>query len=104
MPIGMKKSRPGILINVMCRKKDKEAVIKAVFKHTTTIGIRENTLNRYVLDRRIEDVKTPYGTVRCKVSSGYGVERRKYEYDDVSRIAKENNISNQDVYTAIKKE
>ncbi len=104
MPIGMKKSRPGILINVMCRKKDKEAVIKAVFKHTTTIGIRENTLNRYVLDRRIEDVKTPYGTVRCKVSSGYGVERRKYEYDDVSRIAKENNISIQDVFSAIKKD
>lgn len=104
MPIGMKKSRPGILINVMCRKKDKEAVIKAVFKHTTTIGIRENTLNRYVLDRRIENVKTPYGTVRCKVSSGYGVERRKYEYDDVSRIAKENNISIQDVFSAIKKD
>ena len=104
MPIGMKKSRPGILINVMCRKKDKEAVIKAVFKHTTTIGIRENTLNRYVLDRRIEDVKTAYGTVRCKVSSGYGVERRKYEYDDVSRIAKENNISIQDVFSAIKKD
>ena len=104
MPIGMKKSRPGILINVMCRKKDKEAVIKAVFKHTTTIGIRENTLNRYVLDRRIEDVKTAYGTVHCKVSSGYGVERRKYEYDDVSRLAKENNISIQDVFSAIKKD
>ena len=104
MPIGMKKSRPGILINVMCRGKDREAVIKAVFKHTTTIGIRENTLNRYVLDRRIEEVETAYGTVRCKVSSGYGVERRKYEYDDVSRIAKENNISIQDVFSAIKKD
>ena len=88
MPIGMKKSRPGTLIKVMCREKDKESVIQAVFKHTTTIGIRENVLNRY-------------GSVRCKVSQGYGVERRKYEYDDISRIAVENNISIEDVMSKL---
>jgi uncharacterized protein (DUF111 family) len=93
VPIGMKKSRPGVLIHVMCRESDKEAMIRAIFKHTTTIGIRESNLCRYVLDRRMETVETPYGVVRCKVSSGYGVERKKFEYDDLSRIAKENNIS-----------
>lgn len=101
MPIGMKKSRPGTLIKVMCREKDKESVIQAVFKHTTTIGIRENVLNRYVLDRRIETVQTTFGSVRCKVSQGYGVERRKYEYDDISRIAVENNISIEDVMSKL---
>ena len=93
VPIGMKKSRPGVLIHVMCRETDKESVIRAIFKHTTTIGIRENKLRRYVLDRRFDTVDTPYGIVRCKVSSGYGVERKKYEYDDLSRIAGENHIS-----------
>lgn len=93
IPISMKKSRPGVLIHVMCREADKEAVIQAVFKHTTTIGIRENKLRRYVLERHIETHDTPYGAVRCKISSGYGVERRKYEYEDLSRIAKEKNIS-----------
>jgi uncharacterized protein (TIGR00299 family) protein len=93
VPIGMKKSRPGILIHVMCRESDKEAMIRAIFKHTTTIGIRESNLCRYVLDRHMETVETPYGVVRYKVSSGYGVERKKFEYDDLSRIAKENNIS-----------
>ena len=101
MPIGMKKSRPGTLIKVMCREKDKESVIQAVFKHTTTIGIRENVLNRYVLDRHIETVQTTFGSVRCKVSQGYGVERRKYEYDDISRIAVENNISIEDVMSKL---
>lgn len=101
MPIGMKKSRPGTLIKVMCREKDKESVIQAVFKHTTTIGIRENVLNRYVLDRHIETVQTNFGSVRCKVSQGYGVERRKYEYDDISRIAVENNISIEDVMSKL---
>lgn len=103
IPIGMKKSRPGILIKVMCCEKDKEAVIRSIFKHTTTIGVRENMFHRYVLDRHIEETKTAYGTIRCKVSSGYGVERRKYEYDDVSRIAKEENISIGEVFARLKK-
>lgn len=91
--IGMKKSRPGILIHVMCREADRETILKSIFKHTTTIGIRENKLHRYVLDRSIQTLDTPYGSVRCKISSGYGVERKKYEYDDLARIAKERNIS-----------
>lgn len=96
VPIGMKKSRPGILIRIMCRKADKETMIQTVFKHTATIGIRESTLRRYVLDRHIETLETPYGPVRSKVSSGYGVERSKYEYDDLSRIAREKGISIQE--------
>ena len=92
IPIGMKKSRPGLLIHAMCREQDKEAVISAMFAHTSTIGIRENKFVRRVLSRRIEDVDTPYGQVRLKVSSGYGVERRKYEYEDIARIAEEKGI------------
>ena len=72
-------------------------IVKAVFKHTTTIGIREERMNRYVLDRRTETVETKYGPVRCKVSSGYGVERKKYEYDDMTRIATERDLSLFDV-------
>ena len=86
--IGMKKSRPGILIHIMCREKDKEAIIRNVFKYTTTIGIRENKLQRYILEREIKNIETAYGSVRCKISKGYGVERRKYEYDDLAKIAK----------------
>ena len=93
VPIGMKKSRPGTLIKVMCRECDKEKIIETVFKYTTTIGIRENMMKRHVLDRHIETVKTEYGAVHCKISTGYGVTRRKYEYDDIARIAKKNNIS-----------
>lgn len=93
MSIGMKKSRPGVLLHVMCREKDRESIVQTMFQYTTTIGIRENKLCRYVLDRYIRTVETPYGSVQCKVSSGYGVERKKYEYDDLSRIAKEKGIS-----------
>ena len=93
VPIGMKKSRPGTWVRVMCTERDREKIIGLLFKHTTTIGVRESATRRYILDRSVETVRTPYGEVRRKAASGYGVSRTKYEYDDLSRIAKEQNIS-----------
>ena len=93
VPIGMKKSRPGTLIRVMCDEQNKENILHILFKHTTTIGVRETVMHRHILERNIERIQTPYGELRRKVSSGYGVLRSKYEYDDLSRIAKEENIS-----------
>ena len=93
IPIGMKKSRPGTLIRVMCREQDKEKILALIFKHTTTIGVRETQTQRYVLERKITAVDTLYGTVRRKDSTGYGVTRSKYEYDDLAKIAKERGMS-----------
>jgi uncharacterized protein (TIGR00299 family) protein len=97
IPVGMKKSRPGTLIRVMCDEEHKEELIRLIFMHTTTIGIRETVTHRYVLDRHFETVDTPYGQVRRKVSEGYGVTRSKLEYEDLARIASEQNISIDDV-------
>ena len=93
VPINMKKSRPGTLIRVICAEADKEKIVGLLFKHTSTIGVRETLTHRYVLNRKIETVQTPYGEVRRKVADGYGTSRTKYEYDDLARIAKERNIS-----------
>ncbi len=92
-PINMKKSRPGQLLCVLCREEKREELVQAIFRHTTTLGIREQRLNRYTLERTVETVDTPYGPIRRKVSAGYGVERMKYEYDDLAQIAKENGLS-----------
>lgn len=91
--IGMKKSRPGIMLTVLCRPEDKEKLLPLIFRHTTTLGVRENTLRRYTLNRTTETVQTPYGPVRQKVATGYGVERKKCEYDDLVRLAREHNLS-----------
>ena len=47
----------------------------------------------YTLDRKVETVDTPFGSIRKKVSTGYGVQRSKYEYEDIARVAKANNLS-----------
>ena len=93
VPIGMKKNRPGIWLRVMCREQQKEEIIKAIFRHTTTIGIREQRFERHVLRRETEQVDTPIGVIRRKNVSGYGVKRSKWEYEDVAAAAKEHGIS-----------
>ena len=97
VPIGMKKSRPGTLISVMTRESDRDRIIELIFRHSTTLGVRENISRRYTLNRRIETEETRFGTVRKKISSGYGVTREKYEYDDLSRLARDNGMSITDV-------
>lgn len=93
VPTGMKKSRPGLLLRVICRPEQRETMVRTIFRHTSTIGIRENDSRRYVLERRIQTLDTPCGPVRQKTSTGYGVTRVKYEYEDVARIARERGLS-----------
>ncbi|MBQ0070567.1 MAG: nickel pincer cofactor biosynthesis protein LarC [Spirochaetales bacterium] len=95
--IGMKKNRPGILFTVLCKEEDKAHMVSVIFRHTSTIGIRERVSSRYVLDRSMEEVETPYGTVHKKVSSGYGVRKEKLEYADLARIAKKEGLSLREV-------
>ena len=102
IPIGMKKSRPGTLIRVICREQDKEKLVVLIFKYTTTIGVRETKMHRYILDRNVTTLETPYGTIHRKDSSGYGVIRSKYEYEDLARIAREHGICIEDVIASLK--
>lgn len=104
VPAQMKKSRPGILLSVMCREKDKEQMLKLLFRHTTTLGVRENISRRYTLSRTTETVRTDLGEVRKKISAGYGVTREKYEYEDMARIAREQEMSLADVTAHIQKQ
>lgn len=103
-PIQMKKSRPGVLLSVMCREEDREEMLSLIFRHTSTLGVRESVSRRYVLNRSVESLETEHGKVRRKVSCGYGVKRVKYEYDDIARIARETGESLSEVTQRLKTE
>lgn len=83
----MKKNRPGTVICCLCHEDEREKFAKIMFKYTTTIGVRQYNCDRYILSRKTENIETDYGNVRVKKTSGYGVEREKMEYDDLSNIA-----------------
>ena len=104
VPIGMKKSRPGTLLCVMCHESERETMLQLVFRHTSTLGVREQVSKRYTLTRTTETIETPNGTVRKKISEGYGVTRAKYEYEDIAGIARKKGISLADVLHSINKD
>ena len=88
-PIGMKKSRPGVLLSCLCDPKDREQMVRQLFRLTTTLGVRETVCRRYTLSRTEQTVPTEQGEVRCKRADGWGVSRSKIEYEDAARIARE---------------
>ena len=104
IPVTMKKSRPGNLLCVMCRERDKQKILETIFKHTTTLGVRENISNRYFLERSIETVKTEFGDIRIKRAEGYGVKREKYEYEDLAAIARKTGLSIEEIVQKITQE
>ena len=93
IPLTMKKGRPGVMIQALCAPADHDALVAAMFRHTSTLGIRETLCRRHVLERREETATLPDGTVvRRKVSEGYGVRRAKLEHDDVAACARKADI------------
>ncbi|MBR2132108.1 MAG: nickel pincer cofactor biosynthesis protein LarC [Oscillospiraceae bacterium] len=91
--IGAKKNRPAVVLTVLSRLDDKEKMVELLFRHTTTLGIREQEMRRYTLAREFSTVETACGAVQKKCVSGYGVSREKYEFEDLARIAREQKIS-----------
>ncbi|MBQ5316611.1 MAG: nickel pincer cofactor biosynthesis protein LarC [Oscillospiraceae bacterium] len=103
VPVGMKKSRMGTMLCVICNDDNKESILEIIFMHTSTIGVRESVTKRYVLDRHTETVNTPYGKIHRKISTGYGVSRVKYEHDDLERLAAENYVSIDEIRSELAK-
>lgn len=101
VPVTMKKSRPGVLAHVITDEAHKDAVVGAVFRHTSTIGLRMAAVDRCVLQREEVTADTPFGPIRKKISRGYGVTREKYEHDDLARVARERDMSIAEVLRAL---
>ena len=91
--IGMKKSRSGVILSCLCHPEQREEMVRAIFQHTTTLGIREVVCSRCTLERSFETMETEFGPVRIKRAEGWGVSREKLEYEDLARIAREKGSS-----------
>ncbi|MCR4675563.1 MAG: LarC family nickel insertion protein [Lachnospiraceae bacterium] len=100
--IQMKKKRPGILLCVLCEEKDREKMVDVIFRHTSTIGIRELVAERYVMERSILEKETEFGLVHTKLSKGYHTEKEKLEYEDIAAIARKYNMTLKEARNKIK--
>ena len=97
-PIYMKKNRPAVQINIICREQDVDKLQNILFCNTTTIGARRCRMERTILPREIRRMDTPYGKVQVKVCR-IGEEVRAYpEYDSVVELCKTHNMSFQEAW------
>ena len=84
----MKRGRPGVGIKAICDQATLPEVMKAIFLHTTTIGVRYHAIERAVLARRQYAIATRYGEVGIKeVTTPDGRVRSKPEYRDLYGIS-----------------
>jgi pyridinium-3,5-bisthiocarboxylic acid mononucleotide nickel chelatase len=102
-PVQMKKNRPGTMLTVICPPEQVARFAQFLLKETTTIGIRWRLDQRLKTRREIVEVATPYGPVRCKVVEvAPGETTVNPEYDDLKRIALEQEVPLKEVMEKIK--
>lgn len=103
-PIYMKKNRPAYQISVLCDEEQIKKMNAILFRETTTIGVRRYPVEREVLERRIEEVSTPYGQAKVKVCMLDGKEIRYPEYESVKKLAREQGMAYEKMYQVVKKQ
>jgi uncharacterized protein (TIGR00299 family) protein len=101
--IGMKKSRPGILLTVICHSDRMLECEQIIFQETTTIGIRRSQQMRSTLPREIQTISTQYGEERVKIAKNNLIDDSRImniqpEYADCARLAQTHQVSWLTVY------
>ncbi len=92
-PLYMKKGRPGLLLSVMARPREAEALAELVLAQTTSLGVRLRTWDRRTLAREVITVQSPWGEVRVKRARVGDDWRIHPEADDVARICRETGLA-----------
>jgi uncharacterized protein (TIGR00299 family) protein len=98
-PITMKKGRGAYKVCALVRPADRERLGRALMRNTGSLGVRFRSVGRVVAERRLVEVRLPYGTCRVKVGSLDGEEFvAAPEHDDALRLARESGVPLPRVY------
>lgn len=100
-PIQMKKNRPGTLLGVIAYRRDEPTLAEIILKETTTLGLRVHPIYRYEAQRQFSHVHTCHGdlTIKQKIINGQVIQSIP-EYEDCVRLARENNVSLETIYSS----
>ena len=103
-PVVMKKSRPGVVVSVVCGETERARFTELLFRHTTTLGVKVFLHEKAMLEQSFASVTTPLGTVRLKQALLHGkVLRSKPEFEDCKALARRHGMPLAEVYAAISK-
>ena len=100
-PIQMKKNRPATMLSVLCRPTDVDQLEAILFRETSTLGVRRQSVERRCLERESETIETPYGPIRVKVAQlPDGTTKRAPEFEDCRRAAETHGVPLRVVYAS----
>ncbi|MGP0564786.1 MULTISPECIES: nickel pincer cofactor biosynthesis protein LarC [unclassified Nitrospina] len=98
-PISMKKNRPAVKLSVLSPPRKRDALSRILLAETSTYGVRSCEMERTVLERKVEPVKTRFGSVKVKVGWLDGLPVHiSPEYEDCRRIANKKKVPLREVY------
>ena len=98
-PVQMKKGRPGLTVTALADPGRREAVVAALFRESTTLGVRIREAERETLERRTLRVETPWGPVGVKVGLRNGrVINRAPEFEDCRRLAERTGVPLKEIH------
>jgi pyridinium-3,5-bisthiocarboxylic acid mononucleotide nickel chelatase len=104
IPMIMKKSRPAIMLKVLCSLSDKDAMVNLILAETTSIGIRWYPVTKTMLERFVRTIETSYGPIKIKEAKVSGKSFKfKAEYDDCVAAARINKVSLRDIYEEVER-
>jgi uncharacterized protein (TIGR00299 family) protein len=100
-PVFMKKSRPATQVTVIAEPADAERLAAVLLNESSTLGVRLGYEERLELERRVVNVRTPYGDIQVKVAvRPDGRQRAVPEYESVREAAVRAGVPLADVYQA----
>ena len=102
-PIQMKKNRPAVMLTIICRVEEGNALSELLLNESSTLGVRISQVQRIKAQRVLERLQTPFGSISIKIKRlGNRVIGATPEYDDCQRIALEKGIPLEDVYDVVR--
>jgi pyridinium-3,5-bisthiocarboxylic acid mononucleotide nickel chelatase len=100
-PIQMKKSRPGVLLTVLCAEADADKFSEMILRETTAFGVRRTIAERRKLRREFTKVKTSHGEVTVKLGKlGGKVVQAAAEFESCKKLAAQKKVPLKQIYHA----
>ncbi|HLF78511.1 MAG TPA: nickel pincer cofactor biosynthesis protein LarC [Dehalococcoidia bacterium] len=101
-PIQMKKSRPAVMVSVLCHEAAEPEMVRLLMRETTTLGVRARDVGRYEAEREAFEFESSLGTAAVKVKRQPGEQPRVApEYEVCRRIAQEKGLPLAEVYRVV---
>jgi pyridinium-3,5-bisthiocarboxylic acid mononucleotide nickel chelatase len=98
-PIQMKKNRPAVMVTIICRVEEGDALAQVLLSESSTLGVRISQVQRLKAQRTIEHIETPIGPMPVKVKRlGARIISAAPEYEECQRLALEHNLPLAEVY------